>query len=1311
MTLEWGKFHALSGAQDKNFELLCRGIIRHTFGQYGKFVSHANMAGVEFYLELDSDCSLGKKNRVFGWQCKWFEIEAGKPLGKNRRDIIEDGIKKTKKYHPNVTDWILWTKNTLTKSDQRWFNAIKTDLKLQLYDSNDIEKNKVGLAEVFIKSYFGELAISDHQMSELTNISISPIKQRWTPELHQETGLDRQVKKILGCRVSWNILEQTSNELEKVSNVLLEKLIKYPESADYLDDATALIFKSISFYEHLRECKKSLEEGATDWADLIDDANDLTVNERSVPRKFRQKNDFNGLLFTNLLASYFEGKESLTKLKKSLKQSSLVISSDAGNGKTEFCAQLCSGLVDGIQGLIIHGKNLASSTQYNELVKPFTINGKTFESLESLICSLNSYGERSKKRILIAFDGLNESEDSRRWKDIIPQIQTIAQKYQRVFCLFTIRPDYLQDSIPNGDVIEVIKGKGFDDNKDANEAIKKYFTYYKINSVGGALPREMLRHPLSLKLFCEVTNSKRDFVVNINSGPQSLYALFEMFTKTSSERIADLSNNNHRIFGGDVQKALSAMGEQLWTSKARGIKQDEFRALANDSARPWNFSLLNALESEGVLIRNRHDSNEIVMPVYDRLAGYLIAEAILEKCSSDNFKDWIADQNNFRKLFGSYTEQHPYCEDIISAMVALLPKRFYGVNLWTFLTGLEKDKALIKCSELEKANLDQNTISELENLIFSGKATESLWIRLYFLHNIDNHPLNIEFTEHVLTKMDITIRDRTWSEWVRSQKEGFISVLKHFASELSGTTQDSRSASYFKWCLTLSDREIRDVASKSIFLFGLKKPEIVFSEAIKSLSLNDDYIPMRLVPICFGIITNLNIDDEIKNNILNFYSGLSSSLLIPNASNPTNNIVIRQYFLKITEYLLHKKIIQKSNASVDFAIKVEPLSIQKSDPSAQNLSRVLGMDFENYTLGTLFRDRRNYDNNHTGHQDCVSYIRGLLASFGWNTKEMMELDQRLNSYRDRGNRNPVERYGKKYSWIGYYRYAGILEQAGKLNVHYDDFRNGDIDPSFIRPPIADSLSFSTVDFKSHSDDKDWFTKSKVTFPKDVYKRKEVVRVKAPWVLVHGYFSEKDEITNRKVYGFIQSVLVKKSDVKKIVKAFNKKDPYELLRHEAPSTHETLANEIPWSKAALQAFEEYENYESKEIEGASVEYLVYEYKHEKNEKWLNSASSYCFPTYRFINKQDLIRVPKTLAFCSQNKKLASINLKQSSDEENCNLFYMNLDELKKYAKGKALLTFCWGEKELGMSYYERESWLTELLQSGRNFWKNVFIQNL
>jgi hypothetical protein len=70
-TLNWDIFSGLPGSAEKNFELLCRGIVRLTFGSYGVFRALANQPGVEFHLNLDKRCDpLGNAGRWWGWQCK-----------------------------------------------------------------------------------------------------------------------------------------------------------------------------------------------------------------------------------------------------------------------------------------------------------------------------------------------------------------------------------------------------------------------------------------------------------------------------------------------------------------------------------------------------------------------------------------------------------------------------------------------------------------------------------------------------------------------------------------------------------------------------------------------------------------------------------------------------------------------------------------------------------------------------------------------------------------------------------------------------------------------------------------------------------------------------------------------------------------------------------------------------------------------------------------------------------------------------------------------------------------------------------------
>ena len=51
-SLNWDEFECLPGAADANFELLCRTVVRRTYGRYGDFNALANQPGVEFHLRL-----------------------------------------------------------------------------------------------------------------------------------------------------------------------------------------------------------------------------------------------------------------------------------------------------------------------------------------------------------------------------------------------------------------------------------------------------------------------------------------------------------------------------------------------------------------------------------------------------------------------------------------------------------------------------------------------------------------------------------------------------------------------------------------------------------------------------------------------------------------------------------------------------------------------------------------------------------------------------------------------------------------------------------------------------------------------------------------------------------------------------------------------------------------------------------------------------------------------------------------------------------------------------------------------------------
>ncbi len=174
--LNWEQFGSLPGSADRNFELLCRALIKTHFAQFGSFAALSMQPGVEFHLKLEKRCALGAAARWFGWQCRWYDLPKATAIGANRRIKIVKAIRATEKHLPGLTDWVLWTRYPLTKADQAWFNGLKTKMKLHQWSGLDVEDLLAGPGEIFRRTYFGDLVLTP-----------ATLKQTWETSVRSDT--------------------------------------------------------------------------------------------------------------------------------------------------------------------------------------------------------------------------------------------------------------------------------------------------------------------------------------------------------------------------------------------------------------------------------------------------------------------------------------------------------------------------------------------------------------------------------------------------------------------------------------------------------------------------------------------------------------------------------------------------------------------------------------------------------------------------------------------------------------------------------------------------------------------------------------------------------------------------------------------------------------------------------------------------------------------------------------------------------------------------------------------------------------------
>ena len=214
--LNWSIFTGLPGGAEKNFELLCRAIVRRNFDSFGVFRALANQPGVEFHLKLDKRCdALGDPGRWWGWQCKWYDLPANGALGATRRANIEDGLRKTETHLPDLTDWVLWTRRTLTKDDQDWFSGLSSKMKRHLWTGDEVDNLLTGQAAVLRGTYFGELVLTPDILREVHEQAVAPIRARWQPDVHHVGEAERELRRMLGESEAWDVLRVLTTDLRE----------------------------------------------------------------------------------------------------------------------------------------------------------------------------------------------------------------------------------------------------------------------------------------------------------------------------------------------------------------------------------------------------------------------------------------------------------------------------------------------------------------------------------------------------------------------------------------------------------------------------------------------------------------------------------------------------------------------------------------------------------------------------------------------------------------------------------------------------------------------------------------------------------------------------------------------------------------------------------------------------------------------------------------------------------------------------------------------------------------------------------------
>ena len=897
-----------------------------------------------------------------------------------------------------------------------------------------------------------------------------------------------------------------------------------------------------------------------------------------------------------------------------INESDLHILGDAGIGKTHIACNICADrLKNGLPALFVRG-NLFTTEQPIETQLRTILDLPPSYSWHDFVKALSAAAEAYHTRIPLIIDGLNESVHngtfSKVWelglKGLVKEITQTKNLVLITTCRTSYKEAIWKEINPREDIIRgkviwkdkdsltLVYAFGFDTDEVKQEAIDQYFNVYKIKADLTLAPLMQFEHPLHLKIFCEAKNRERKTEKQVYVGEQMLFEVFEEYLSQCNQAVCERLDLHPKTI--IVQSALNKMAAYLWQHRSREIPFEKLTPIVDAQSREhldWPSSKTRAIESEGLLVyRDWADVGEVMHFTYDLLGGYLIARHLVEQ-AADNVQEFLDSEEIVALLFGEdHRILHPMYEDICRCLAALLPaktghflhefsdnKKAFGLSIRA-LFEISPEDINRDCIELVTYLFDQYQ----ENRDFFFKSAETT-IR----HPA--HPFNASFWSERFSALSMPERDLSWTEHVRKNRESFEKKVIRFEEicqrdqELSDTDKERLHllAEHIMWIHTSTVRPLRDKATQALYWYGRRFPQEFLDLVMKSFTINDPYVSERMLAATYGIAMARQHDFKDTSFVIKvlpvYARKLYETMFKPNAPHSTTHILARDYAKRTIDIALmhHLDLLTEGEREritspfTDGGIREWGECNDGDAGPYQTGAAPLQMDFGNYTLGRLVKDRGIYNFEHPEYQRVRANIFWRIYNLGYSLDTFGDIDSRLSeeNYRKYGrsaNGGKTDRYGKKYTWIAFYELAGF-RQDNNLLPDYDDklrISDADIDPSFPNKQREYNLVREGFLGDPEIPAKDWIFN---TAPPDLTSYLKVDQFcdeEGPWVLLWGSSSQEDKKDNRDMFASLQGLIVKSEETKEIVKTLMNQETIDRDNMPfCPADYYTYAGEVPW----------------------------------------------------------------------------------------------------------------------------------------------------
>ena len=828
-----------------------------------------------------------------------------------------------------------------------------------------------------------------------------------------------------------------------------------------------------------------------------------------------------------------------------------LIHGKAGMGKSNISAFLVNSLKgENHPVILIKAKDFRGSPdEFNRILMEQLLVPNGY-SLEEVLEKINTYGKTLNKRVVLIFDGLNETTFenqgfSKIWENNLDNFINLLSNHKYIYFIATLRTSYISRIWANNQIPHLnFELSGFNSN-NLKLVVSKYFNHYRI--IFDQLTEGDIfyfKTPLLIDLYCQMLNPLKKVDVEAIFGLNGFKSVFERYILNLSQKV------KQKLGLGTIDQVNDGINrcsdEMINNLEANIPIMDFYSLMQNQNVTNVNDTIGNEILSEYLIyLDENHNGRDVVIHTQQEVGGYLLANKLINNYGS---VDNVVNSEFFKtKILGTADPLHQLKDDILKFLLIEASENslIYGIENATIkrftLVTLQTEKINAKTLELSKKITGKLNSKDEINEILSGLNSN------FF---DPTSPLNFNFVKEQLLLLDNNSFEFTWTRSIYDNHYEIISLInKIYEEDLLNQNVEKRDLliDFLILLLETTIRELRDQVYILLLNFYSQNSELIFEKVIEYSSLKKPYVYERLVSICYGVTLLQQNNNEFVNTILKSNVNKIYELQFgKNPKNPVYNYIVIDSIKHLVDFAIFKEIFTlKEDEKNDFNnYKYELNSWFNIDDADRKAVRNIFLnwslsdspdplrgDFVHYTIPRLEQRDSEF------RLDNVANIYKRIIKLGYSQKIENLSEQEIKFRRGEaiyGVENKIDRLGKKYSWISFFDYAGYLLNKDRLEVWSDDdsddkkkyTRLGDVDIEITNPkPLLYTEKLYNIDLFAHS------TKNQNWVYNELYSTLSSLYEKDGFSLLSGFINQRpDESYESRSFLMIESFFIKKETI-------------------------------------------------------------------------------------------------------------------------------------------------------------------------------------